>query len=587
MSTGDLRNNLYKLQSKLKKIEFHGYLNCISLGKGDPESFLPLFHFILLDAFPLLADYFASKGYNLYGKKDSRFIECVYKLLRDEFTYKPAITKEQFFSLGFSERKIILTCDIIDMCLELNKKLIRVEYNKGYTTSTRKSQMAVNSKKKLGIKNGHSALNYYCEYSPEKENFQNPINIPTSYEYSSDPKRGYKDDEYNDEKIYQNELDGVMQYPPSRYLKPSWNEESRPTTKPVDYNQYNEGSNYCESVDNEDYNNTEINLQIKKEMNYNNPNYDDIYNEVPISENSGSKNELISYIKLLIESNNEIKKSIDSLSERLTNLELKVENSSVCSGNLSQTENNIMKIKNIIENEKSPTVAENSQLNGRSSLNNNGNILQGDDLLPINNNSKLNNDTSLIQEQCIAEEVSIDESIPSNTNITVQKSAYSQNKYSNNSKSSLYSSNENRKEANAFLNYNNDGSSNGLEFRNNVDSTLLNSNSNNLNYTLNDNYSNNGNNNIGSGSSSGGSSNNTFNKVNSKSSLDQRNLNSNFNSNLDSNSNIENNENTLLNNNYINSNNIQPVEKDTLGYLERVTQNLKETKNIFMGNVLS
>jgi len=165
-------------------------LKLFSLGKGDPESFLPLFHFILLDAFPLLADYFASKGYNLYGKKDSRFIECVYKLLRDEFTYKPAITKEQFFSLGFSERKIILTCDIIDMCLELNKKLIRVEYNKGYTTSTRKSQMAVNSKKKLGIKNGHSALNYYCEYSPEKENFQNPINIPTSYEYSSDPKRG-------------------------------------------------------------------------------------------------------------------------------------------------------------------------------------------------------------------------------------------------------------------------------------------------------------------------------------------------------------------------------------------------------------
>jgi len=68
-----------------------------------------------------------------------------------------------------------------------------------------------------------------------------------------------------------------MQYPPSRYLKPSWNEESRPTTKPVDYNQYNEGSNYCESVDNEDYNNTEINLQIKKEMNCN---YNKFYNYI-------------------------------------------------------------------------------------------------------------------------------------------------------------------------------------------------------------------------------------------------------------------------------------------------------------------
>jgi len=124
-----------------------------------------------LDAFPLLADYFASKGYNLYGKKDTRFIECVYKLLRDEFTYKPAITKEQFFSLGFSERKIILTCDIIDMCQELNKKLIRVEYNKSY--ATRKNQN--NNVKRRSKTKLNNPVSYY-DYD-EKENFHNPINI--------------------------------------------------------------------------------------------------------------------------------------------------------------------------------------------------------------------------------------------------------------------------------------------------------------------------------------------------------------------------------------------------------------------------
>ncbi|ORX52957.1 hypothetical protein BCR36DRAFT_369215 [Piromyces finnis] len=294
MSTGDLRNNLYKLQSKLKKIEFPGYLNCISLGKGDPESFLPLFHYILLDAFPLLADYFASKGYNLYGKKDVRFVECVYKLLRDEFTYKPAITREQFFSLGFSERKIILTCDIIDM--------------------------------------------YY-----------------------------YMDGEFSNtqEGVYQNELDGVMQYPPSRFLKPAWNEE-RNNIKTKENNSTFEEPNYYEEYNDNDYSHNEPQQDFNRESDCN---------------------------------------LIDGLSSRITELELKVENSLMNNKNLSQTENNIMKIKNIIEKEKS---------------------LKEEDSTHQNNIS-----ASLIQEQCIAEEVPIEESISSKPSISVQRSSYSQSRYSN------------------------------------------------------------------------------------------------------------------------------------------------------------
>jgi hypothetical protein len=33
--------------------------------------------------------------------------------LRDHFSYKPPITKEQFFTTGFAERKLQMACDVI------------------------------------------------------------------------------------------------------------------------------------------------------------------------------------------------------------------------------------------------------------------------------------------------------------------------------------------------------------------------------------------------------------------------------------------------------------------------------------------
>lgn len=43
-----------------------------------------------------------------------------FKALRDYFSYKPPITKEQFFTTGFAERKLQMCCDIIN--------LVRQEY---------------------------------------------------------------------------------------------------------------------------------------------------------------------------------------------------------------------------------------------------------------------------------------------------------------------------------------------------------------------------------------------------------------------------------------------------------------------------
>lgn len=93
--------------------------------RGDPVSLLPLLHYILMEYSPLLTQYLASKKYEFYAKTDQRFIELVYKLCRDEFGYKPVITKEQFFQMGFAERKMILVMQMIQFCCHLTRDLNR------------------------------------------------------------------------------------------------------------------------------------------------------------------------------------------------------------------------------------------------------------------------------------------------------------------------------------------------------------------------------------------------------------------------------------------------------------------------------
>jgi hypothetical protein len=79
----------------------------------------------LLDYSSILATHFVAKGYELYGKKDTRFLEAVYRLLLQEFTYKPQLTRNQFFNMGYAERKLIFVFDIIQLIKQLHKNLNR------------------------------------------------------------------------------------------------------------------------------------------------------------------------------------------------------------------------------------------------------------------------------------------------------------------------------------------------------------------------------------------------------------------------------------------------------------------------------
>ncbi|EDO40092.1 predicted protein, partial [Nematostella vectensis] len=125
MATGDINNNLRKLLKELKNVRFPRMheldLRALSLGK--PDSFLPILHYVFLDYSCELSEFFSEKDYDLYGKTDLRFVETVYKILRDEFHYKPPLTREQFLALGYAERKVIQLREIVQKCRLKHKEL--------------------------------------------------------------------------------------------------------------------------------------------------------------------------------------------------------------------------------------------------------------------------------------------------------------------------------------------------------------------------------------------------------------------------------------------------------------------------------
>jgi centrosomal protein CEP44 len=93
MSTGDLKNNLRKLQVEITAIKYEKDIDMQSLSKGIASTFLPIYHYAFIDYSRQVAEQIANLNVELFGKSDLRFIEAMYKVLRELFTYKPPITK--------------------------------------------------------------------------------------------------------------------------------------------------------------------------------------------------------------------------------------------------------------------------------------------------------------------------------------------------------------------------------------------------------------------------------------------------------------------------------------------------------------
>ncbi|XP_036956750.1 centrosomal protein of 44 kDa isoform X7 [Acanthopagrus latus] len=127
LSTGDVQGCLRQLEALLRVIKYPGYVDYNGLSKGDPSAFLPIVSFTLSSFSPPLAEQLTVTGLELTCKTDLRFIDTLYKVLRDIFHYKPILTKQQFLQWGFSQRKISVICDVINLVLQKHNQLMKTQ----------------------------------------------------------------------------------------------------------------------------------------------------------------------------------------------------------------------------------------------------------------------------------------------------------------------------------------------------------------------------------------------------------------------------------------------------------------------------
>ncbi|KAJ8000618.1 hypothetical protein DPEC_G00182240 [Dallia pectoralis] len=146
MSTGDLKGCLRKLDAQLRALKYPREVDYNGLSKGDPAAFLPIVSYAFISHSPLVAEHLVGFGVELTGKSDLRFIEAIYKVLRDLFHYKPALSKQQFLQFGFAERKTCVLCDVIAFALQKHKelsKLVKTKPRARFPTSGSESKIEI------------------------------------------------------------------------------------------------------------------------------------------------------------------------------------------------------------------------------------------------------------------------------------------------------------------------------------------------------------------------------------------------------------------------------------------------------------
>ncbi|NWH65581.1 CEP44 protein, partial [Geococcyx californianus] len=123
MATGDLKGSLRKVEQGLRLVNYPRDVDYTMLVKGDPAAFLPIISYTFTSFSTYIAELLVKCGVELTAKSDLRFTEAIYKLLRDQFQYKPILTKQQFLQFGFAERKMQIVCDIINSVVKKHNAL--------------------------------------------------------------------------------------------------------------------------------------------------------------------------------------------------------------------------------------------------------------------------------------------------------------------------------------------------------------------------------------------------------------------------------------------------------------------------------
>lgn len=167
------------MRSKLKELKYSEDLDVNSLAEGQPTAYLPIYHYAFTNYSQPIAQLIFDKGIELFGKSDARFMEAVYKILRDIFAYKPPITKEQFFAKGFAERKVIMCTEILQLIKKKQTELNPAPSKTTMKTSVRPKSAQETKNLPLAVpKTKRSEMMHPSRVSPQEPNRMGPRGTP-------------------------------------------------------------------------------------------------------------------------------------------------------------------------------------------------------------------------------------------------------------------------------------------------------------------------------------------------------------------------------------------------------------------------
>uniref|UniRef100_A0A3Q0KNY6 Centrosomal protein of 44 kDa n=1 Tax=Schistosoma mansoni TaxID=6183 RepID=A0A3Q0KNY6_SCHMA len=102
----NIKGSIENLRRQLRSIRFSYDVNFQGMVLGQSSAFVEFYRHLLCDYNAKVTSYLVELGFGMLGTTDSRFMEVLYRILRDLFSYRPSITMAQFFVTGFAERKI-------------------------------------------------------------------------------------------------------------------------------------------------------------------------------------------------------------------------------------------------------------------------------------------------------------------------------------------------------------------------------------------------------------------------------------------------------------------------------------------------
>jgi len=122
---GDLDANISKLKAQLRQARYPVHeLDIQGLLRGRPGALLPVLHYIFVSYSAFFCKFVSEKGFELRAKSDLRFLEAVYRVVREHLSYSPVLSTSQFFTIGFAERKVLFCQDILDIARRMHEELL-------------------------------------------------------------------------------------------------------------------------------------------------------------------------------------------------------------------------------------------------------------------------------------------------------------------------------------------------------------------------------------------------------------------------------------------------------------------------------